>query len=139
MALGCGHGHGSSPSEPVRLDAISLVSLTPAEGTVLPYGSNAEVTARVHYSFASKTSGKIGVLAYPGNGLPTGLPVFATPFSFPLEGQEGEATLHFTIFFNLSDPQSLPKSSRITVNFALFPEGVDRTSIGFDAHYQLGS
>jgi hypothetical protein len=136
LALGC--NHGSSPSEPVRLDKLSLVSLSPAEGATLPYGSNIDVTARVHYSFSSAARGKVGLLVYPGTQLPTGLPVFATPFSFSVEGQEGEVTLHSTIFFNLSDPP-LPKGSHITLNFALFPEGVNQTSIGFDAHYQVGS
>jgi hypothetical protein len=136
-ALGC--HHGSSPSEPARRDALSMVSISPAEGTVLPYGSTrVDVTIRVHYSFANAARGTVGLLAYPGIAqLPTGLPVFAAPFSFPVDGQEGEATLHSTLFFDLSDP--LPKNSRITLNFALFPEGVTRTTIGFDAHYQLGS
>ena len=139
LALGC--NHGSSPSEPARRDAISMVSISPAEGTVLPYGSSTvDVTVRVHYSFAHAARGKIGLIAFPGNGgIPTGLPLFTDPFSFPVEGQEGDTTLHFILYLNLVDPQALPKGSRITLDFSLFPEGVTQTSIGFDAHYQLGS
>ena len=54
-----------------------------------------------------------------------------------MEGREGEATLHATLYFNL-DPVP-PKNSPITLDFSLFPEGVDRTSIGFTVLYQLGS
>jgi hypothetical protein len=136
-ALGC--HHGSSPSEPARQDALAMVSLNPAEGTVLPYGSPVDVTARVHYSFATAARGKIALIVYPGSGaIPTGLPIFTDPFSFPVEGREGEATLRFTVYPNLSDP-ALPKNSPITLDFSLFPEGITQTSIGFHAQYRLGS
>ena len=135
LAFGC--HHGSSPSEPAHRDALSLVSISPAEGSVLPYGQPVDVTVRVHYSFASAARGKTSLLVYPGSGqLPTGAPIFTDPFSFPVEGQDGETTLRFTIYFNLTPP---PKGSPITLDFALFPEGVTQTGIGFDLHYQLGS
>jgi hypothetical protein len=137
VALGC-HG-SSSPSEPARQDALSLVSLSPAEGTVLAYGGTVDVTLRARYSFASANRGQIGLIAYPGSGgFPTGLPIFTDPFFFPVEGREGEVTLRFRVYFNLSDPP-LPKGSRVTLDFALFPEGVNQSSTGFNAHYQLGS
>jgi hypothetical protein len=137
VALGC-HG-SSSPSEPARRqDALSLVSLSPAEGTVLPYGGTVDVTLRARYSFASANRGQIGLIAYPGSGLPTGPPIFTDPFFFPVEGREGEVTLRFKVYFNLSDPP-LPKGSRVTLDLALFPEGVNQSSTGFNAHYQLGS
>ncbi len=133
MMLSC---HGSSPTAPRRQDALSLTSLTPAEGTTLPYGSTAEVSVRVRYSFASAARGKVGIIAYPA---PFGLPIVTDPVFFPVEGEQGEATLHFRIYFNLSEPRDLPKSSRIVVNFTLFPEGVQQSTTGFDSHYQLGS
>jgi hypothetical protein len=136
LALGC--QHGSSPSEPARQDAIALVSISPAERSVLPYGSTVDVTARVRYSFASAVRGKISLIAYGGNRIPTGPPIFTDPFFFSVEGQEGEATLRSTIYFDLADPP-LPKNSPITLDFSIFPEGVDRTSISFSVLYQLGS
>jgi hypothetical protein len=138
LALGC--RHGSSPSEPTpaRQDAISLISISPAERTVLPYGSTVDVTARVRYSFASAVRGKISLIAYGGNRIPTGPPIFTDPVFFAVEGRDGEATLRSTIYFDLAEPP-LPKSSPITLDFSIFPEGVDRTSIGFTVLYQLGS
>jgi len=137
VALGC--GHGSSPTEPARpQDAISLVSISPAERTVLPYGSTVDVTARVRYSFASAVRGKVLLSAYGGNRVPTGPLLFTDPFSFPVEGREGEATLRSTVYFDLIDLPP-PKNSPITLDFTLFPEGIDRSSISFSVLYQLGS
>jgi hypothetical protein len=133
VTLGC---HGSSPTAPLRQNAISLASLTPADGTTLPYGSTAEVSVRVRYSFASAARGKVAITAYPA---PFGLPIFTDPIFSPVEGEQGEATLRFRIYFGLSEPGDLPKGSRIVVNFTLFPEGVQQSTTGFDAHYQLGS
>src|SRR5262249_15769269 len=135
VALGC--GHGSSPSEPARRDAISLVSISPAEGSVLPYGDTADVTVRVRYSFASAARGKIGLTAYRGDQVPVDL-FFTDPLFLPVEGREGEATLRSKVYFNLFDPLP-PKGSTVTLDLSLFPEGIDRTSIAFQVHYQLGS
>jgi hypothetical protein len=134
VTLGC-HG-SSSPTAPARQNALSLASLSPVEGTTMPYGSTAEVSVRVRYSFASAARGKVGIVVTPA---PFGLPIYTDPFFLPLEGEQGEATLHFRIYFGLSEPRDLPKGSRIVVNLTLFPEGVQQSSIGFDAHYQLGS
>jgi len=133
-AFGCNGSSPTSSSEPRRQDAISLLSLVPPEGSTLHAGETAQITARVRYSFATAARGKIGVLAFPA---PFGLPIFTDPFSFDLTGQEGEATLHLTIYFNLSDPKDLPRNSPVLVDLSLFPEGVDRTQVAVQARYQL--
>jgi len=134
VAFGCNGSSPTSPSEPRRQDALSLLSLDPPAGSTLRAGEAAQITARVRYSFATAARGKIGVIAFPS---PFGLPIFTDPFSFDLTGQEGEATLHLKIYFNLSEPQDLPRNSPVVVDLSLFPEGVNQTQVSAQAHYQL--
>ncbi|HTQ79734.1 MAG TPA: hypothetical protein VMM92_07035 [Thermoanaerobaculia bacterium] len=140
VALGCHGSHGSSPSEPARRDALSRVSISPAEGTILPYGSTTvDFSVRVHYSFASADRGSVGLIVYPGSaGRPAGVPILTEPSFFPVEGQEGDTTLRVIVHFETAEP-ALPKGARVTLDFSLFPEGVKQTTIGFTSQYQLGS
>ena len=136
LALGCGGGGGgsSSPTEPARRDTIVLLSVDPPEGTRVRLGSKVQVVARFRYTFAQAAGGKIAVLVYP---LPFGLPLFTDPLlaQTDVEGQQGEATLRFSILLN--DPDQQLRPGPITADFSLFPQGQRVSTTHVQVRYEV--
>jgi hypothetical protein len=138
LALGCGGGGGggsSSPTEPARRDTIVLLSVDPPEGTRVRLGGKVQVLARFRYAFAQPTGGgQIGVLVYP---LPFGLPLLTNPLvaQANVEGQQGEATLRFSILLN--DPDQQLRPGPITADFALFAQGQRESTTQVQVRYEV--
>lgn len=134
LAFGCGGG-SSSPSEPgVRRDTLVLLSVDPPEGTRVRLGGKVQVTARFRYTFAQSAGGKIIVIVLP---LPFGLPILTNPLlaQADVEGQEGEATLRFTML--LDDPDQQLRPGPIAANFALFPRGQRESTVSTLVRYEV--
>jgi hypothetical protein len=134
LAFGCGGG-SSSPTEPaIRRDTLVLLSAAPPEGTRVQLGGKVQVLARFRYTFEKAAGGKIGVLVHP---LPFGLPLLTDPLlaQADVEGQEGEATLRFTIL--LDDPDQQLRPGFIAANFTLFPRGQRESTVGVQIRYEV--
>ena len=133
LVLGCGGG-SSSPTEPVRRDTLVLLSVDPPEGTRVRLGGEVQVTARFRYAFKQSAGGKIVVIALP---LPFGLPILTDPLlaQADVEGQEGEATLRFTLL--LDDPDQQLRPGPIAANFALFPRGQRESTASALVRYEV--
>jgi hypothetical protein len=133
LALGCGGG-SSSPTEPARRDTIVLLSVDPPEGTRVRLGGEVQVLARFRYAFAQPAGGQIVVLVYP---LPFGLPLLTNPLlaQANVEGQQGEATLRFSILLN--DPDQQLRPGPITADFALFPQGQRESTTHVQVRYEV--
>jgi len=134
LAFGCGGG-SSSPTEPAnRRDTLVLLSAAPPEGTRVQLGGKVQVLARFRYTFKQSAGGKIGVLVHP---LPFGLPLLTDPLlvQTDVEGQEGEATLRFTIL--LDDPDQQLRPGFIAADFALFPNGQRESTASVLIRYEV--
>lgn len=134
LAFGCG-GRSSSPTEPaIRRDTLVLLSAAPPEGTRVQLGGKVQVLARFRYTFEQSAGGKIGVLVHP---LPFGLPLLTDPLvaQTDVEGQEGEATLRFTIL--LDDPDQQLRPGSIAADFALFPRGQRESTASVLIRYEV--
>lgn len=90
--------------------------------------------ARFRYTFEQPTGGKIAVLVHP---LPFGLPILTDPLlaQADVEGQEGEATLRFTI--QLDDPDQQLRPGPIAADFALFPRGQRESTASVQIRYEV--
>jgi hypothetical protein len=122
-------GGGSSPSEPVGQDSISLVTIAPADGTKLAAGSVVTFAATLHYQLSSAASGEIvEVIENQSGGILTSGPQFSVTVS---RGQ-GSA--------QLADRITIPSTgvTQILVFFPLTPQGANHTSIVATATYPVG-
>lgn len=133
LALGCGGG-SSSPTEPVRRDSLTLLSLEPAQGARVELGKKLPVRARFRYAFKEPGGGKIGLLVYP---LPLNLPILTDPLltQAVVDAQEGEVTLLFDLLLDDPDLKSKPKT--IVMSFALFPQGQTNATADVEVRYQV--
>ena len=134
LAFGCGGGSSSPAEPPVRRDTLVLLSVDPPEGTRVQLGREIQVTARLRYTFERSAGGKIFVIVLP---LPFGLPLLTNPLlaQADVEGQEGEATLRFTILLN--DPDQQLRPGPIAANFALFPRGQRESTVDTLVRYEV--
>ena len=134
LTLGCGGG-SSSPTEPAaRRDTLVLLSADPPEGTHVRLDGDVQVLARFRYTFGQPTGGKVVVLVHP---LPFGLPLLTDPLlaQADVAGQEGEATLRFTI--HLDDPDQQLSPGPIAADFALFPQGQRESTASAQIRYEV--
>jgi hypothetical protein len=97
-------------------------------------GGKIQVLARFHYTFEQPAGGKINVLVHP---LPIGLPLLTDPLlaEADVEGQEGEATLRFTIL--LDDPDQQLSPGFIGADFISFPQGQRESTASFQVRYEI--
>jgi hypothetical protein len=134
LAFGCGGG-SSSPTEPAaRRNTLVLLSADPPEGTRVQLGGEVQVTARFRYTLEQPAGGTIGVIVVP---LPFGLPLLTDPLLVQanVEGQEGEATIRFSILLN--DPDQQLRPGPIAANFALFPRGQSQSTTSAMIRYEV--
>lgn len=133
LALGCGGG-SSSPTEPVRRDSLTLLSVEPAQAAGVVLGKRVPVRARFRYAFKEPGGGKIGLLAYP---LPLNLPIITDPLiaQAVVATQEGEVTMAFDLLLDKSSLQSKPKT--IVMSFALFPQGQANSTTDVEVRYPV--
>jgi hypothetical protein len=130
LAFSCGGG-SSSPTEPARRDTLVLLGVDPPEGTRVRLGGEVQVLARFRYTFEQPAGGRIVAVVHPAD---FGLPILTDPLiaRVDVEGQEGEATLHFNI---LLDEQLRP--GFIVVNFILFPQGQRESTTSVRVRYEV--
>jgi hypothetical protein len=97
-------------------------------------GDKVQVLARFRYTFAQPAGGKIGVLVYP---LPFGFPVFTDPLiaEADVEGQQGEATLRFSMLLN--DPDRQLRPGPIAADFSLFAQGQRVSTTHVQVRYEV--
>jgi hypothetical protein len=100
----------------------------------LQLGGRVQVLARFRYTFEQPAGGKIGLIVHP---LPLGLPLLTDPLLVQtnVEGQEGEATLRFTIL--LDDPDQPLRPGVIAADFALFPKGQRESTASVLIRYEV--
>ena len=128
LVLGCGGGSSSTPTTPAS-DTLTLTSITPVTSTVLHNGTTVQFSARMSYSMANSTTGRLSVIVLAGTTPVLTDPVI--PFA-NLTQRTGEATLNFSIDVNA------PTTRQITLTFGLFPGSTTTATAVVTASYAAG-
>lgn len=124
---GCGKSY--SPTTPVVLDAITISSIVPANGSTLHPGSVVHFTATVSYTLASAATGTVSLVYQDQNGK------ILNPST-----QVSQNVTSGTAMATLSDTFTIPATGVTTlfVFFPLLPTGASGTNVAVTATYPVG-
>jgi hypothetical protein len=133
LAAACG---GHSPSEPAtKGDTLSVLSVTPPEGTTFAAGSPYHVKVVLQYHLADGPVADIRFAELRADGSPLFQPPIQIPFfdfPFPLIRAEGT--------FPFDDQGLLPKQNvgpELLLRFRLYPKGSAVSTTSVTLHYAI--
>ena len=120
LMLGCSDDGGSPTDPEPQIDSVSVESITPAAGEVLRAGSQVTFRARVRYTLATASSGRVSMVIEDQ----TSRNISSTVPQPSAQVQRGSGTAE------LVDTINLPASgvTRVDVFLPLFPTGASSTS-----------
>ncbi len=134
LAASCGGGH--SPSEPAtKADTLSVLSVTPPEGTAFAAGSPFHVQTVLQYHLADGPVGDIRFAELRADGSPLLQPPIPIPifdFPFPLIRADGT--------FPFDDKGLLPQQNvgpEVLLRFRLYPKGSAVSTTSVTLHYTI--
>lgn len=129
LVLGCSDGD-SSPTEPEpTIDSLAIETITPVQGTSLSAGSRVIFQARVRYTLATTSSGRISM-------------VIEDQASRDISPATPQPTIQITRgggVVELTDTVDIPATgvTRIDVFVPLFPAGASSTNTVQVVRYQV--
>ena len=133
-ALAAACGGGRSPSEPApKGDTLSVLSVTPPEGTAFAAGNPLHVQVVLQYHLADGPIANILFAELRADGSPLiQPPIPIIDFPFPLYQADGT--------FRFEDTRQLPKENvgpEVLLRFLLYPKGGGASTASVTLHYTI--
>ncbi|HXO41639.1 MAG TPA: hypothetical protein VN999_09335 [Thermoanaerobaculia bacterium] len=132
LAAACG---GHSPSEPApKGDTLSVLSVTPPEGTAFAAGSPYHVQVVLQYHLADGPVADIRFAELRADGSPLLQPPIPIIVDFPFPLIRADGTFPF------SDQGQLPKQNvgpEVLLRFSLYPKGSAVSTTSVTLHYAI--
>lgn len=132
LAAACG---GHSPSEPATQgDSLSVLSVTPPEGTAFAAGSPFHVQVVLQYHLADGPVGDIRFAELRADGSPLIQPAIPIIVDFPFPLLQADGTFPF------DDKGLLPNQNvgpEVLLRFRLYPKGSAVSTTSVTLHYTI--